>query len=160
MSAGASSRLVRASTIHYIAAVKFSTSVCVRKLRKRKIPQIREAAIIAVRKQRDGLVTFAFASFAFVHLLTHFRSDSLSFLDPFLPILLRIVEVLVATDTKDATFFQFLGQWDNIIVQESNFALVPVFGRVRVDPPFAKCIVQLFVEALVPLPINLPVGGM
>lgn len=80
----------------------------------------------------------------------------MTFLGPFLPVLLCVVEILITADTKYTTLLQFLCQWNDVKVQKADFALVPVFCGICVDPPFAIGIVELFVEALVPFAVNLP----
>ena len=127
-------------------------------LRKREITEIGEAAIVVIGEQRDGFVTLSFASSARVHLLAHFGSNGLTLFDPLLPVLFCIRQVFIRRHTENAALFQFLGEGNHVKVQEANFTLVPILSGIRVNSPLSICVVQLFIESLVPLAINLPVS--
>ena len=49
---------------------------------------------------------------------------------PFLEIGFSIVQEFITADPKYFTFLEFLGQWNNVVLEESNFTIIPKFSRI------------------------------
>jgi len=71
---------------------------------------------------RTTLLLFTCCDFR--HKTSH---DFFSTFFPFRTILDSIIQILITADSKDTTLFEFLGQRNDVVVEEPDFAFVPLF---------------------------------
>ena len=102
-------------------------------------------ATLGVRRKFHGLYFFY-----------HFQHNFLSPILPFVAILHRVVQIFVRRYTKNTAILQFLGQWYDIEIKETNFPLVPIRGGIRVGASQLVRLVAFLEETLIPLSINMP----
>mmetsp|Transcript_24676 Transcript_24676/g.50987 ORF Transcript_24676/g.50987 Transcript_24676/m.50987 type:complete len:210 (+) Transcript_24676:149-778(+) len=87
----------------------------------------------------------------------HLRNETVTFIRPFLSILVGTIQKLVARHTKYLAFSQLRSQGDDVVIEKSELALVPSIRRVLVGSSALVCFVHFVKEALVPFLINVPV---
>lgn len=75
---------------------------------------------------------------------------------PLFSVVETIIKILVRADSKHSTILEFLGEWDNVKVKETKFALVPSFGWVFVSSASLVGSVAFSKESFVPLAVNVP----
>ena len=89
-------------------------------------------------------------------LFDHFQHNFLPPILPFVAILHRVVQIFVRRYTKNTAILQFLGQWYDIEIKETNFPLVPIRGGIRVGASQLVRLVAFLEETLIPLSVNMP----
>lgn len=103
--------------------------------------------------QEQALATFLF----FVNLFNHFGNHFLATALPFFAVGEGVIEIFVARLAKDPTILELLGQRNNVKVKESNFALVPIEGRIGGCATRLERSVAFPVEHFVPFTVHVPV---
>lgn len=83
-------------------------------------------------------------------------NDVPAFLFPFGTVHGCVIQIFVAGYTEHTAFAQFLRQRDDVEIEETDLAFVPVIGGIRIRSSVDVGLVHFRVQPFVPLDVNVP----